>query len=146
MANRDSRSPSAKASSPSTPGRLSLQNLQPPIVSGTSTPLHSPRHEAKHISGASSPSISHRSSFVDSMRGHNQRSPSFSHQALQDLINNPPVGPHDPSDDKFLGRDWRKITVGEIVNSEDVRFAEVDTSVEDATKVRYGRGSTTSLH
>jgi len=51
------------------------------------------------------------------------------------LINNPPVAHHDKADERFAGRDWKSIRVGEIIAPEEVRFAEVDTSVEDATKV-----------
>lgn len=56
---------------------------------------------------------------------------------MQDLINNPPVARHDHDEDRFTGRDWRTIQVGEIIAPEEVRFVEVDTSVEDATKVGY---------
>ncbi|PSK54015.1 Protein sds23 [Elsinoe australis] len=69
------------------------------------------------------------------------RSPSVSQQALQDLINNPPVGVHDPSDAKFAGRDWRTIKVGEIIAPEETRFVQVDTSVEEATKLLITSGA-----
>lgn len=53
--------------------------------------------------------------------------------AVQDLLNNPPkAGAADPA---FTGRDWHTIAVGELVKEEDVRFVEVDTGIEEATKV-----------
>jgi hypothetical protein len=36
---------------------------------------------------------------------------------------------------KFQGRDWKTIRLGEIVEPNQVRFVEYDTSVEDATSV-----------
>lgn len=130
---------SPRDSSPSlkqlpTPNASSLSHH--PNGSSTATP----RKEVRQLSTTSSPSISHRSSLADNMRGvppspRAQRTPSFSHQALQDLINHPPVAHHDPEDQKFAGRDWRKIQVGEIITPEEVRFVQADTSVEEATKV-----------
>lgn len=70
-----------------------------------------------------------------------QRSPSVSHQALQDLINNPPVGVHDPEEARFAGRDWRTIKVGEIIAPEETRFVQIDTSVEEATKLLVNSGA-----
>jgi hypothetical protein len=60
------------------------------------------------------------------------RQPSLTQQALQDLLNNPPTK---GGDLKFQGRDWKTVRLGEIVDSSLVRFAEYDTSVEDATNV-----------
>jgi hypothetical protein len=37
--------------------------------------------------------------------------------------------------DEFVGKDWRSVKVGEIVDKELVRFVEMDTSVEEATNV-----------
>lgn len=118
--------------------------LAPPnsTTSPIASTLPSPRADMRARSGASSPSVSQRSSFVEAARGiphhspHNQRNPSITQQALQDLINNPPIGLHDRKEStKFAGRDWRKIGVGEIVAPEETRFVQVDTSVEEATKV-----------
>lgn len=64
---------------------------------------------------------------------------SFSQAQMQDLLNNPPTaGEADPA---FAGRDWQHIGVGELVNSRDLLFVELDTSVEAATNVgdRVGR-------
>jgi hypothetical protein len=84
-----------------------------------------------------SPHSGHRSSFAENMRQmpgspRASRQPSFSQQALQDLLNNPPTKGGDP---KFQGRDWRGVKVGEIVEKGQVRFVEYDTSVEEATEV-----------
>lgn len=49
-------------------------------------------------------------------------------------MNNPPAKKH--GNPKFMGRDWQDITVGEIVSPDDVRWVELDDSVEEATKVR----------
>ncbi|GAB7356162.1 hypothetical protein MBLNU459_g6754t1 [Dothideomycetes sp. NU459] len=130
----------APAERPQLPG---LSSLNPPL-NAAAAPLPSPRREApRHV--GSSPSVSHRSSFADNLRGvpnsPRQRHPSFSQQALQDLINNPPVAKHDPDGDRFHDRDWRSIRVGEIIAPEEVRFVEVDTSVEAATKLLIESGA-----
>jgi len=81
---------------------------------------------------------SHRQSFSE--RGipnsPRQRNPSLSQQAIQDLINNPPVGRKDDALPKFAGRDWRTIALEEILVPDEVRFVEVDSTIEAATKVR----------
>ena len=86
---------------------------------------------------SSSPHSGHRSSFAENMRGmpvspRASRQPSLSQQALQDLLNNPPTKGGDP---EFQGRDWRTIRVGEIVDTDQVRFVQYDTTVEEATNV-----------
>lgn len=53
---------------------------------------------------------------------------------MQALLNDPPTA--GTADAAFAGRDWREITVIELVKSEDVRWVEVDTGVEAATSVR----------
>ncbi|KAG9912443.1 hypothetical protein KCU94_g60, partial [Aureobasidium melanogenum] len=80
---------------------------------GSPSPLRSPlgRRDSRDMSS------SHRQSFSE--RGipnsPRQRNPSLSQQAIQDLINNPPVGRKDDALPKFAGRDWRSITLGEIL-------------------------------
>jgi hypothetical protein len=78
---------------------------------------------------------SHRASFAENLRHspRTQRHPSFTQSALQELINHPPLSK--ASDPRFIGRDWRSIHVGELVQKSDVRWAELDTPVEIATKV-----------
>lgn len=66
-----------------------------------------------------------------SPRAHRQ--PSLSQQQFQDLINNPPIGQRE--DTQFSGRDWRSVRAGEVIDGKEVRFVELDTSVEDSTNV-----------
>ncbi len=54
-------------------------------------------------------------------------------QALQTFYDNPPVA--NKGSNVFEGRDWKTIEVGEIIDAGEVHFAEIDTSVEDATNV-----------
>jgi len=132
MANNEAV-PSQPSSSSSPPGRLQLPNLpgaSSPV--NATTPLASPRRENPRVPG--SPSVSHRSSFAENLRSR-QRNSSFSQQAIQDLINNPPVARNKPDGDRYQDRDWRTIRLGEIIAPEEVRFVETDSSVEEATKV-----------
>jgi len=129
------REVSSTSTSRSPPSRLTLPKPQTPDISAAGSPLHSPRHETRQQPGIHSPSPSHRSSMAEGVRGHTHRSSSFSHHAVQELMNNPPVGPQNPDDERFVGRDWRTIRVEEIIHPDEVRFAEVNTSVEEATKV-----------
>ncbi|KAG8630146.1 hypothetical protein KVT40_001765 [Elsinoe batatas] len=124
------------------------KNLKIPTAhtSPNGSQLPSPRGDVKSQSQASSPSISQRSSFIETMRGihhapNQTRSPSLSQQALQDLINNPPVGLQDPGEAKFAGRDWRTIKIGEIIDPEEVRFVHTSTSVEEVTKILTTSGA-----
>ncbi|KAF2086227.1 hypothetical protein K490DRAFT_44470, partial [Saccharata proteae CBS 121410] len=91
-----------------------------------------------------SPTVGHRQSFVENLRGmpaspRASRQPSLSQSALQDLLNNPPVGKN--TDPALAGRDWRTIQISEVVDSEQVRFVEADKSVEEATNVLISSGS-----
>ena len=52
---------------------------------------------------------------------------------MQDLLNNPPTAGH--ADPRFEGRNWQHISVGELMNKDDLRFVELDTGVEEATNV-----------
>lgn len=101
----------------------------------------SPRSPPAPLKMSSSPHAGHRSSFAENMRGtpvspRASRHPSLSQQALQELLNNPPTKGGDP---KFHGRDWKTVKVGEIVDDEQVRFVQYDTSVEEATNVSVPR-------
>jgi hypothetical protein len=80
--------------------------------------------------------LNHRSSFAENLRHspRSQRHPSFTQVAVQELLNHPP--PTKPSDPRFVGRDWRQIRVGELVEKTDIRWAELDVGVEQATKAR----------
>jgi hypothetical protein len=83
----------------------------------------------------------HRQSFAENQRHpappspRSQRHPSFTQQALQDLVNHPPTqGDANP---RFAGRDWRNVAIGELASPDDVHWAELDTSVEEATMVTF---------
>lgn len=93
-----------------------------------------PRNNTASPSNTSS-TINHRSSFAENLRQspRSQRHPSFTQAAVQELLNHPP--PSKTGDPRFAGRDWRQIRVGELVQKSDVRFVELDTAVEEATKV-----------
>ncbi|MCJ1477065.1 cell separation during budding [Lambiella insularis] len=108
-----------------------------PRPSGDS--VHAPSSRpSMHLKAMPSPTISHRPSFNEQLRGMPQsprssRHFSISSVGVQDLLNNPPKsGAEDPA---FAGRDWRDITVGELVDSGEVRFVEIDTGIEDATNL-----------
>ncbi|KAI1483778.1 hypothetical protein F4774DRAFT_366467 [Daldinia eschscholtzii] len=99
----------------------------PPQRTGSSSSLHKSGHVLGH---------SHRSSLAENLRGlppspRNQRHPSFTQAALQELLNHPPAPrQHNP---RFAGRDWRDVAIGELVSKDDVSWVEMDTSVQDAT-------------
>ena len=109
-----------------------------PRSSEESRSPHSSRHPSMRLSSLPSPNSTHRHSFSDQLRGippspRSSRQPSLSHAAVQDLLNNPPTaGTADPA---FAGRDWRDVTVNELVNPKDLRFVDVDTGIEAATNV-----------
>ncbi|KAG5930568.1 hypothetical protein E4U42_006656 [Claviceps africana] len=79
-----------------------------------------------------------RQSFVENLRNAPQsprhRHPSFTQAAVQELLNHPPAGQRH-TNPRFVGREWGEITIGELVSSEDVKWADMDSSVEDATKI-----------
>lgn len=109
---------------------------------------HSPSPSASKESLTRSPPSphlsSHRQSFTENLRGHPSsprahRQPSLSQQAFQDLLNNPPIGQRE--DSKFAGRDWRSIQAWEVIDAGEVRFVELDTSVEDATNLLIKSGA-----
>ena len=54
---------------------------------------------------------------------------------------NPPTGKTNGADDKFTGRDWRSIQVHEIIEPAETRFVELDTSVEETTKLLIRSGA-----
>jgi len=53
---------------------------------------------------------------------------------LQELISHPHAN-RNPNP-RYAGRDWRDIALEELAVPEDVRWAGLDDSVENATKVR----------
>lgn len=83
---------------------------------------------------------SHRQSFAENLRNpppspRAQRHPSFTQAAVQELLNKPP--PNRQPDPRFANRDWRDVQLGELVSQDDVHWVDLDTSVEEATMVRY---------
>ncbi|KAI5925636.1 sds23/moc1 [Camillea tinctor] len=79
---------------------------------------------------------SHRSSFAENLRGlppspRNQRHPSLTQSAFHDLLNHPPAPRH--QNPRFAGRDWRDVAIGELVSKDDVKWVNMDTSVEEAS-------------
>ena len=62
-----------------------------------------------------------------------RRQPSLTQAALQSLIDNPPV--RNADNPAFAGRDWRQISIGELVTPDNLRFVELDTGIEEATQV-----------
>lgn len=82
----------------------------------------------------------HRQSLSETLRGppgspRNRRQPSLTQSAIQSLIDNPP--PPKNVDPAFIGRDWREISIGELVSPEDLQFVELDTGIEEATNVGF---------
>ncbi|KAJ9213559.1 hypothetical protein DTO166G4_4809 [Paecilomyces variotii] len=81
---------------------------------------------------------SNRRSFHEALRSMPQsprarRQPSLTQAAIQSLIDNPPVP--NPSDPAFAGRDWRQITIGELVKPDDLKYVQLDTDIEEATNL-----------
>lgn len=88
-----------------------------------------------------SPNHQHRQSFSESLRGapaspRQRRQPSLTQSAIQSLIDNPPARNH--ADPAFAGRDWRQISIGELVSPDDLKFVDIDTGIEEATNVPSG--------
>jgi len=119
------------------PQNLSTTLPSTAVSSTLSTPVQTPR---KDSSVAASPSVSHRSSFAENLRNSPRRHPSFSGQTLTDLLMNPPVK-MEGRDARFQGRDWRNIAVSEIIDPAETRFVELDTSIEDTTKLLIKGGA-----
>lgn len=85
----------------------------------------------------------HRQSFSETLRGppgspRTRRQPSLTQSAIQSLIDNPP--PPKNVDPAFIGKDWREISIGELVSPEDFQFVEMDTGIEEATNVSIPPG------
>ncbi|KAK3305554.1 uncharacterized protein B0T15DRAFT_201495 [Chaetomium strumarium] len=98
----------------------------------------SPIERSNSQSSAHKPShiATHRQSFIENQRfppasPRNHRHPSFTQQALQELMNHPPSSRH--PNPRYAGRDWRDVAVGELAVPEDVRWADLDSSVQEAT-------------
>ncbi|KAH6844835.1 hypothetical protein B0I37DRAFT_312262 [Chaetomium sp. MPI-CAGE-AT-0009] len=100
--------------------------VSPPMERNNS---QSSTHKPSHIAA-------HRQSFAENQRHpppspRNHRHPSLTQQALLELMNHPPTNRH--PNPRYAGRDWRDITLGELAVPEDVRWADLGLSVQDAT-------------
>ncbi|OGE58347.1 hypothetical protein PENARI_c001G03561 [Penicillium arizonense] len=100
------------------------------------------------VSHMPAPNHQHRQSLSESLRGppgspRARRQPSLTQSAIQSLIDNPP--PPKQSDPAFIGRDWREISIGELVSPDDLKFVELDTGIEDATNVLIDSGAAVLL-
>lgn len=90
------------------------------------------------ISQMSTPNHQHRQSLSETLRGppgspRARRQPSLPQSAIQSLIDNPP--PPKATDPAFVGRDWRHISIGELVSPAELKFVELGTGIEEATNV-----------
>ena len=120
-----STSPTSQAPQLNSP-RSSTETTRSPRFAPSSLHLQNPSNAAQH-----------RQSFSDARYPPSPRStrqPSRSSIAVQELIDNPPQ--RTPADSRFANRDWRTIKVGELTNPEDLKFIDIDASVEEATNVR----------
>jgi hypothetical protein len=132
------------SSGPADPQLSNVSNDSNNPAGSRSPPLTRESFKRPPLSPSPTPPTSHRHSFAENLRGvppspRAQRQPSLSQQALQELLNNPPV--RRSADMEFSGRDWRTIQVHEAIDREQVRFVEMDTSVEDATNTLISGGS-----
>lgn len=119
-----------------------LKEIATRSSSANSQPSPVPRSSSQTSLNKSVHVHSHRASFAENLRNappspRAQRHPSFTQAALQDLLNHPPASKQ--PNPRFAGREWRDVTVAELVSTDDVRWADIDTSVEDATRVRTCR-------
>ncbi|KAI9759861.1 MAG: cell separation during budding [Chaenotheca gracillima] len=130
--------------SPVDPTSGGRPTISPPFLETSVSPPPSRDRSARPSFNGSNFGRDHRASFGESWRSHppsprQQRHPSLTHAAVQELVNNPPVAK--PSDPAFAGRDWKEIHVGELVSLQDVAFVELDTGVEAATKLLIDSGA-----
>ncbi|KAK0325665.1 cell separation during budding [Friedmanniomyces endolithicus] len=121
------------------PTALNIASPHPPAPTQSAS---TPRNDS---SLQPSPSVSHRSSFAENLRNYPpspraHRTQSFSGQALTDLLMGPTVKSNG-EEARFKGRDWRSVQVGEIIDPAEVRFVELDTSIEDTTKLLIKSGA-----
>lgn len=137
---------SIQMEAPDSSAKAGLGGNPPPTSStssssslGVSIPTPPERSSSQSGSHKSSHIAAHRQSFADNQRypppsPRAQRHPSFTQQAIQEMMNNPPSKRH--PNPRYAGRDWRDLAVGEFAVPEEVRWVDFDTSVEEATMVR----------
>src|SRR4051812_4556922 len=128
-------SPGAGASQPgaSQPGASQPGASQPGLATppaNPKSPLVPERSNSQSSSHRSGHIPAHRTSFAETHppppppSPRPQRPPSFTQQAVQDLLNRPPTHAH--QNPRFAGRDWRNVAVGELASLADVSWAELD--------------------
>ncbi|KAL3463174.1 hypothetical protein BJX64DRAFT_257743 [Aspergillus heterothallicus] len=134
MADRQSLDAATESSNGSnvTSPRSSMDS-RPPSVGGRTPRL-------SHVSS----NHQHRQSFSESLRAapgspRARRQPSLTQAAIQSLIDHPPA----PSqiNPAFIDRDWREISIGELVSPDDLKFVEVNTGIEEATNILIDTGA-----
>ncbi|KAL1899123.1 cell separation during budding [Sporothrix stenoceras] len=130
---------SSSASSLTNPGGAAQAAV--PGSAAAAVPERSPSRSSLRHSHSSS---SHRHSFAENLRNpppspRSLRQPTFATQ-VQGLLNHPP--PQRQPNPRFAGRDWHDISLGELVSEEDIRWASLDTSVEDCTKTLLRNNNT----
>ncbi|KAI5460273.1 hypothetical protein BGZ63DRAFT_404752 [Mariannaea sp. PMI_226] len=112
----------------------SSSSQKPPVLAQRSPSVSISAGSGSNNGAAKS---AHRQSFVEGLRNapsspRSQRHPSFTQAALQDLLNHPPSGSKH-GNPRFSGRDWRDVSIGELVSPDDVKWVEFDNSIEEAT-------------
>ncbi|KAL4860918.1 hypothetical protein BDV12DRAFT_180954 [Aspergillus spectabilis] len=134
MAERQSLDAATESSNGSnlTSPRTSIDS-RPPSVGGRTPRL-------SHVSS----NHQHRQSFSESLRAapgspRARRQPSLTQSAIQSLIDNPPAPQN--ANPAFVGRDWRDISIGELVSPDDLKFVELDTGIEEATNILIDSGA-----
>ncbi|KAJ5736922.1 uncharacterized protein N7483_002047 [Penicillium malachiteum] len=110
--------------------------------SDTSLPTSVSSNNGANIASPRS-STESRSSNRNSLRvGH---MPPANHQHRQSLtlsITPPPPKNVDPA---FVDRDWREISIGELISPDELRFVEMDTGIEEATNLLIDSGAAVLL-
>ncbi|KAK0750461.1 hypothetical protein B0T18DRAFT_345920 [Schizothecium vesticola] len=111
------------------PGPPPGTSATPPVAAIATPPANPPSSKPGHVH-------THRQSFAENQRhpppSPRARHPSFTQQAIQDLLISPPSNRH--ANPRYAGRDWRDIALGEL-SPDEAKWADLDTSVEEATMV-----------
>ncbi|KAJ5672211.1 hypothetical protein N7507_001338 [Penicillium longicatenatum] len=114
----------------------------------TSTDSRSSNRNSLRVAHMPPANHQHRQSLSETLRGppgspRTRRQPSLNQSALQSLIDNPP--PPRNADPAFVDRDWREISIEELISPDDLRFVEMDTGIEEATNLLIDSGAAVLL-
>ncbi|KAF7714251.1 Uncharacterized protein PECH_008922 [Penicillium ucsense] len=126
-------------------GPSEIENASSVASSRSSTDSRSSRNQSQlRVTHMPAANHQHRQSLSETLRGppsspRSRRQPSLTQSAIQSLIDNPPP-PKNP-DPAFVDRDWREISIGELVSPGDLQFVELDTGVEEATNILIDSGA-----